>query len=400
MSTDVAVERVAVTDMPGTDSLMLRPVLGDGILARQADLVLLCESGRRGAPRAAALLDTLSSVAAAGGDGADLCRRLAHLLTADGYDGAPSLCAFGPAAGGLAVLVHGRAAASLVGPDGAIRLDGRDAVTCIDRLVPHEVTLVSAELGDEPRDLMPDPWARLQAGVVRASAVVADHKPARTDDQVRAPIPESAPVTPAAPPQETPPPATLPPATSPPVELPSAAVADGAHPDGCDCDVCQAPDGSRTILGITCGNGHFNDPRVPYCTNCGMSMVNVPREPHVGVRPPLGVLVLDDGSTYPLDQGYVLGRRPELADVVSTGEHRALRMGDAEDSISRVHARVDIDGWDVLLTDTESTNGTYVWSESDRRWQPVHPNQPVPIMPGTWVRVGRRSLRYTSHRGV
>jgi hypothetical protein len=153
------------------------------------------------------------------------------------------------------------------------------------------------------------------------------------------------------------------------------------------------------VLGLSCASGHFNDPRVPYCTSCGMSMVQVTHEPQPGVRPPLGVLVLDDGKTYPLDQGYVLGRDPGRDESAGAGRRRPLGLG-AEASVSRVHARIDIDGWDVVLTDAGSTNGTYVWSEPDGQWHPVPPARPVVIRPGTWVRIGPRTLRYTSHRGV
>lgn len=428
---------------PGTDQPALRLVQGDGIVARQAGLVLLCGDD----PRATALLDTLADVVAAGGDGAELCRRLAHLISARGDS--PPVCAFGPAAGGLAVLVSGSAVASLTGPAGAARLAGRDSLTCVDRLLPGDVTLVSATVGDEPG--APDPWARLESGTARASAVVTGEPAAHACERspgigpvlnltpaqlagrcdCGGPVDEAVPVSPAV--QATRPAAAATPSVTQPeppsAQPPAASPGSGSHPAGCTCAGCAAPDAGHpagctcagcaapgagrpdgcgdttgavpeaVVLGLACTAGHFNDPRVPYCTGCGMSMVQVTSPPQPGVRPPLGVLVLDDGTTYPLDQGYVLGRDPARDELVGEGRYRPLALG-MEGSVSRVHARIDIDGWDVVLTDTGSTNGTYVWSEPDGQWFSVPPTRPVVIRPGTWVRIGPRALRYTSHRGV
>ena len=101
------------------------------------------------------------------------------------------------------------------------------------------------------------------------------------------------------------------------------------------------------VIGVRCKHGHFNDPDVPYCSVCGISMIQMTRVPAPGARPPLGVLTLDDGIGYPLERGYVLGRIPDRDELVLSGRARPLPLADR--TVSRVHARVLPTGWDVVL---------------------------------------------------
>ncbi|MGC4859565.1 FHA domain-containing protein [Micromonospora sp. DT41] len=446
---------------------VLRPVPGDGILARQGDLVLLCDASAEWAPQVTRLLDTLGEVAARG-DGRDLCRRLTHLLSDDGDNGAyPALCAFGPCSDGWAVLVHGRALATLSGPVGPIHLDGRESVTCVNRLVDPDVTLTSVRLGEEVTDRDADDWSVLQSGVIRAGGVLAaDTAPTAPTAPPVGPLLNVPPTPPVGPLLDMPPsadtghpeqcgcaacvaasvsaartghcacaaclPPTDRPSAPPPVPAPSPPVP-SAPPAGPDASPVSAPPVSAsdapsvlihpisappvtgpaaspspagphaaprpTVLGVRCRDGHLNDPRAPYCGTCGLSNANGSLDPEPGPRPPLGVLTFDDGSTYPLDRGYLLGRAPDGRDGAETG-CEPLAVDDRQASVSRVHARIDIDGWDVRLTDNGSTNGTFVWAEERNQWDRLRPGVPVVVTPGTWLRIGLRTLRYHSHRGI
>ncbi|RKN47826.1 FHA domain-containing protein [Micromonospora endolithica] len=449
---------------------VLRPVPGDGILARQGDLVLLCDASAEWAPQVNRLLDTLGEVAARG-DGRDLCRRLTHLLSDDGDAGGyPALCAFGPCPDGWAVLLHGRALATLSGPVGPIHLDGRESVTCVNRLVDPDVTLTSVRLGEEATDRDADDWSVLQSGVIRAGGVLAADAAAPTSPAppvgpllnvpppappvgplLNVPPPVSSghprmcgcaacvaapattghpeqcactaclppatdrpPATPTAPPVPptgpdvasalvqpvSAPPAPDPDAPSVPVHPISAPPATGpAAPEGPGPRAGAGPAPTPTVLGVRCRDGHLNDPRAPYCGTCGLSNANGGLDPEPGPRPPLGVLTFDDGSTYPLDRGYLLGRSPDSGDG-GDGGCEPLAVDDRDASVSRVHARVDIDGWDVRLTDNGSTNGTFVWVEERNQWDRLRPGVPVVVAPGSWLRIGLRTLRYHSHRGI
>lgn len=150
------------------------------------------------------------------------------------------------------------------------------------------------------------------------------------------------------------------------------------------------------IIGVHCKNGHFDDPDVPYCSVCGISMIQTTRVPAPGPRPPLGVLTLDDGVGYPLERGYVLGRIPGRDEQVLSGH--ALPLALADRTVSRVHARVLLTGWDVVLTDAGSSNGTDVCPPGGRVWSTVPADAAVILVPGSALKIGTRQLRYDSYR--
>jgi hypothetical protein len=160
----------------------------------------------------------------------------------------------------------------------------------------------------------------------------------------------------------------------------------------------EAADAGPMVLGIYCTNEHFNDPQAPYCAICGISMVQATHVARMGPRPPLGVLVLDDGATFRLDTAYVVGREPERDAEVTQGRARALRIADQRGVVSRVHARVDLEGWEVRIVDLGSSNGTHLDARGANAWTRIPPRTPVPIKPGTRVLFGNRGLRYESHR--
>ena len=150
------------------------------------------------------------------------------------------------------------------------------------------------------------------------------------------------------------------------------------------------------VIGVHCTRGHFNDPKVPYCSVCGISMIQLTRIPVPGPRPPLGVLTLDDGTAYPLTRGYVLGRQPERDQLVRSGRADPLRL--AHPTVSRIHARMRASRWDLILTDAGSTNGTRVRSAGGSRWSAVPPGAGLRLAPGSRVAVGAYEIRYDSYR--
>ncbi len=107
------------------------------------------------------------------------------------------------------------------------------------------------------------------------------------------------------------------------------------------------------VAGIVCSRGHFNDPAAVYCTGCGISMVQRTHEYVAGPRPPLGVLVFDDGSAFAIDGDYVLGREPEFDPAVASGRARPLTLLDPGNGVSRVHAELRLEGWRVAARGPE-----------------------------------------------
>ncbi|GAB2950673.1 FHA domain-containing protein [Nonomuraea sp. NPDC052634] len=163
----------------------------------------------------------------------------------------------------------------------------------------------------------------------------------------------------------------------------------------------QPEHGDRPMVyGVDCKNDHFNDPRSPYCAVCGIALVQRTLVPYKGPRPSLGVLILDDGTTLPLETDYLLGRDPERAPEVAGGSARPAKVTSPDGSVSRRHLRVALDGWDVNLVDLGSVNGTQIQPPGDPNFYDIPPNEPVTIAPGTTVRVGvSRTLRFEAHRG-
>ena len=100
-----------------------------------------------------------------------------------------------------------------------------------------------------------------------------------------------------------------------------------------------------TVHGILCSRGHMNDPKARFCAVCGISMVHQTHNLVSGPRPPLGVIVLDDGSSFSLDHDYVIGRDPESSDLVQRGQARPLLIVDPTSQMSRVHARILLREW-------------------------------------------------------
>ncbi|MGY1746466.1 FHA domain-containing protein [Blastococcus sp. SYSU D00695] len=153
------------------------------------------------------------------------------------------------------------------------------------------------------------------------------------------------------------------------------------------------------VKGILCKNGHLNDPRVLFCAQCGIRTTQQTAVFVEGVRPPLGLLVFDNGATVSLDADYLLGREPETDERVREGSHRPLLVVDQTGGVSRHHAEIRLEGWDVVLTDIGSANGTLFARRGELAWTSLIPGQPVQLTPGMTVRMGGRQFAFESPHG-
>ena len=104
------------------------------------------------------------------------------------------------------------------------------------------------------------------------------------------------------------------------------------------------------------------------------------------------MIVFEDGTSYTLDKDYIIGREPDNDAAVVAGRAGPLVVDDAERSISRVHAELRLFGSELQIVDRGSTNGTYVWSDTNADWVRLVPNQVASVRPGGWVAVGSRSF--------
>lgn len=153
------------------------------------------------------------------------------------------------------------------------------------------------------------------------------------------------------------------------------------------------------VRGVYCKNRHFNDPRQLFCAVCGINMVQQTPVLVNGPRPPLGVVVLDDGSVFQLDRPYLLGRDPDADERVLHGDFRSLPIIDRSNQVSRVHARLELRGWDVVLVDNNSTNGTFVHLPRTPDWVRMPSGAEQVLVQGTRVRIGHRTLAFNTHAG-
>ncbi len=162
----------------------------------------------------------------------------------------------------------------------------------------------------------------------------------------------------------------------------------------------QEPEDTRPkVKGFLCSRGHLNDPRVLFCNLCGIRMAEKTGVFIEGIRPPLGLLVFDNGATVSMDADYLLGREPETDPRVQSGELRPLLVIDQTGGVSRHHAELRLEGWDVLLLDTGSANGTLVAPQGAPQWSSLVPGQPVRLTPGMAVRMGSRQFAFESPHG-
>jgi len=168
-------------------------------------------------------------------------------------------------------------------------------------------------------------------------------------------------------------------------------------PDAKDLGLVEMP--STQVEGVYCKNGHFNDPEARYCAVCGISMGQLTKIQQKGNRPPLGVLILGDGSVCQVDADYVIGREPTLDSAVADGRARPLRLMGASGVVSRIHARVELDGWQVFISDCNSANGTQILLPGERNPTSLQPGVRTPLAAGTQIRLGGEyGLQYDSHR--
>jgi hypothetical protein len=348
------------------------PLAGQGVVARYGDLVAVTDGhGSDVGP----LLTALTEVAAAAGDGRALV--LSAVRAALACPGQPAwACAGVTADGGVAVLVHGRAVATVRVEGGQeVALTASDSVIPVSRTFTGATVTVNLTVGDPA---VPDLLFRLDGGVVHGAGLAVTVAAGVAGPTVI--VPDAAPSVsvPGAPPT------AVSRAAVPTVAVTASPGEDGPEP--------------VVVEGVLCTREHFNDPGARYCRQCGIGMGQLPRTFQQRQRPPLGVLVLDDGSGFTLDGDYVIGREPALDGDVMAGRARPLRISDPDGSVSRLHLRISLVGWQVEVSDLGSANGSVLHSADGEHT--LAPFEPTVIEPGARIGVGHRSMQYLSQQGV
>ena len=422
------------------------------LVARVPGIVIVIRrDGTAGEAAAAELLALIrqAAVDAAPAPGRDLARRLTEWVVRT-----RSVPGFGTVAAtedGIAVYLHGDVGVAELPEPGIeprpeaerLQLSGRTAAFTVDRLLPWPAgpVMLAAGRPDDPEEggtsIGVLGWSGLVEGLVPGDGIVlgAPKTAAGTPAGRHAsPLPSVQAAVQAALPTPEPEPTAPHPLPEPAVEPEPVAVAPPAPPSDrpaklrppklseqihgshehvapraplpvADAGGAVKPakpkpgaGGPAHVLvkGFRCSRNHHNDPRVSFCSVCGIRMDQRTGVLVDGRRPPLGLLVLDIGSTFVLDDNYLLGRNPEVDDAVISSRLRPIRLDDDSGTLSRVHAEIRLEGWDVLLLDRGSANGTYVAAAGQSGWNRLAPHRPIVLTPGTHVRIGRRMFTFES----
>lgn len=371
------------------DDLRVEPIPGEGMIVRRPGALLALFTG----PGTAAATRLRRAFSSSESNGPPLARALAGVAIEMGSAETAPFCLATDSDRGLVVMVHGSVQ---VRRDGEILFDGDHSPTWVDGFIDATGSGIEIAPGSATPSRSSGPWDLRDGSLPVGAVLLAVHSPdidTVGSDEDSTPYPGSSQgsgkaVEPA--PQES---------RFELIDLSrDATLLSDRQPLSLDSEVADVAvvDEGEFVTGVFCGRDHLNHPDAHHCARCGLKMVHRTQHSVKGLRPPLGLLVLDDGATFALDHGYVLGREPESDSLVKTGGARPLKVTDSSNSVSRIHAEVRLDGWEVLLVDRGSSNGTFV-HEGDGRWRRLDPERPHPLDPGSELSVGERRFVFESN---
>jgi hypothetical protein len=163
---------------------------------------------------------------------------------------------------------------------------------------------------------------------------------------------------------------------------------DAAEPVAAGSASEPLPDDSvqdSAILAVLCQNGHANPPNSISCRVCDSALAR--KVPQFVAGPVLAVLRASDGSTAEVDRPVLIGRAPS-ADRSSSRSPRLMTVASPNYDISRTHLEVAPQGWQVVVTDLNSTNGTVLVRPGAVDRQQLVPGEPVTAQLGSVIELG------------
>jgi hypothetical protein len=163
-----------------------------------------------------------------------------------------------------------------------------------------------------------------------------------------------------------------------------ALVARAMEPNSEDSPADVDPQDSA-ILAVICANGHVSPPSATSCRVCGGPVGT--QGPQFVAYPVLAVLRGSDGSSAELDRPVLIGRAPST-DRSDSRAPRLMTVPSPNHDISRTHLEVAPDGWQIVATDLNSTNGTILVRPGGVDRQQLAAGEPVPVQVGSVVELG------------
>ena len=137
-----------------------------------------------------------------------------------------------------------------------------------------------------------------------------------------------------------------------------------------------------TVQAVSCSSGHPNPVHAVTCRSC---RADVPAQTPITLpRPVVGVLRMSTGDVITLDRSVLLGRSPSADRLVDGEKPHLVKVPSPTKDISRNHVEVRLDGWQVLVVDLNSMNGTMV-TLPGRPTERLRPDVAVAIEPGAVV---------------
>jgi hypothetical protein len=179
------------------------------------------------------------------------------------------------------------------------------------------------------------------------------------------------------------------------------------NPDGSAfCDECGEPLSAAAPVAnsapasagsVTCPScGALNAVGEAYCANCGSSLTAAPTPAPTPAAPAPPAasgagnprLVTANGTTFDLGgkSEVIIGREDPVSNIYPDVD--LTPHGGEEDGVSRVHAKLLINGSQYLVEDQNSTNHTFV------NKQKLAPKTPTPIKDGDELKLGRAVLTF------
>ncbi|OYO18654.1 hypothetical protein CGZ93_14640 [Enemella dayhoffiae] len=144
-------------------------------------------------------------------------------------------------------------------------------------------------------------------------------------------------------------------------------------------------DGESLVLAVNCTLGHPNPPEAQRCRRCGNP---VQGQQHLVNRPVMALLKPSHGQPVEVDRTVLIGRSPHANRVARERLPRLLTVPSPSNDISRNHVQVSPEGWDLLVTDLHSTNGTALVRPGNPEPERLAPGEPVPVYPGCVLDLG------------
>lgn len=152
---------------------------------------------------------------------------------------------------------------------------------------------------------------------------------------------------------------------------------------GSDAGAAAPSDGpAGGHLAIRCPRNHLNPPHASSCRACGQPVRG--QTPVRVATIDLGAFRFRDGTRVPVRKPMLMGRSPKMSGPIAGEIPEMVQIDSPAQDISRTHLEVRVEGWQVLVIDRDSTNGTIV-SLPGREPQRLRPYQPVPLPIGASV---------------